>query len=143
VSSGDPLKLIRPFQLSRVQRALAASLAILVPAGFLTKAYRGPLQEWVGDSLGGVLYEMFWIWLFSLVFPRWRTWAIVVSVLAATSLLEAGQLWHPAFLESIRRSFIGRTLIGTSFSWLDFPHYLLGCAIGAAWIGRLKKKTSP
>jgi hypothetical protein len=115
---------------------------VLIPAGFLTKAYRGPLQIWVGGSLGGVLYEMFWIWLISLIFPRWRTWLIIVSVLAATSIIEAGQLWQPAFLVSVRRSFIGRTLIGTSFSWLDFPHYVLGCAMGGAWIGRLKKKTA-
>ena len=126
-----------------VQRALVVRLAALIPAGFLTKAYRGPFQAWVRDSLGGVLYEVFWIWLLSLLLPRWRTWIIMVSVLAATSLLEVGQLWHPAFLESVRRSFIGRTLIGTAFSWLDFPHYVLGCAIGGDWIGRLKKKTSP
>jgi hypothetical protein len=142
VFSGDPLKPERPFGLSPVQTALARRLALLIPAGFLTKAYRGPLQAWVEGSLGGVLYEMFWIWLVSLLFPRWRTWIIVVSVLAATSVIEAGQLWHPAFLVPVRRSFIGRTLIGTSFSWLDFPHYVLGCAIGGAWIGRLKKKNT-
>ena len=126
-----------------VQRALVIRLALLIPTGFLTKAYSGPFQIWVQDSLGGVLYEMFWIWLFSLFFPRWRTWIIVVSVLALTSLLEVAQLWHPVFFETVRRSFIGRTLIGTSYSWLDFPHYVLGCAIGGAWIGRLKKETSP
>jgi hypothetical protein len=126
-----------------VQRALWVRLALLIPAGFLTKAYRGPFQTWVQDSLGGVLYEMFWIWLFSLFFPRSRTWIIVVSVLTLTSLLEVAQLWHPAFLETVRRSFIGKTLIGATFSWLDFPHYVLGCAIGGAWIGRLKKETSP
>jgi len=126
-----------------VQRGLAIRLALLIPAGFLTKVYRGPFQTWVVDSLGGVLYEIFWIWMISIIFPRMRTWIIAATVLAATSILEAGQLWHPAFLETARRSFLGRTLIGDSFSRLDFPHYVLGCAIGAAWIGRLKKKTSP
>jgi hypothetical protein len=143
VFSGDPLKQARNRRLTPVQRALAVRLAVLIPAGFLTKAYRGPFQAWVRDSLGGVLYEMFWIWLFSLLFPRGRTWIIVVSVLVVTSLLEAGQLWHPEFLDAVRQSFIGRTLIGTSFSWLDFPHYVLGCAIGGAWLSRLKKETSP
>ena len=133
----------RPFDLSPVQTALARRLAVLIPAGLLTKAYRGPFQAWVAGSLGGVLYEIFWIWVVSFFFPRWRTWIIAASVLALTSLLEAGQLWHPAFLVSVRKSFIGRTLIGTSFAWLDFPHYIIGCAIGAAWIGRLKKKTIP
>jgi hypothetical protein len=126
-----------------VQRALAKGLAVLVPAGLVTKIYGGPFRGWVEGSLGGVLYEIFWIGFISFLFPRARTWIIVVSVLAVTSILETGQLWHPAILVPVRRSFIGRTLIGTSFTWLDFPHYILGCAIGGAWIGRLKKKTTP
>jgi hypothetical protein len=139
---GDPLRQARFPGLAPVQRALVIRLALLIPAGLLTKAYHGPFQNWVRNSLGDVLSEIFWIWLFSLLFPRRRTWIIVVSVLAASSLLEVSQLWHPAFLETVRRTFIGRTLIGTSFSWLDFPHYVLGCAVGSAWMGRLKKKTS-
>jgi hypothetical protein len=130
-------------RLMPVQQALAKGLLVLVPAGLATKIIDGPFRAWIHDSLGGVLYEIFWIGLFSFVFPRARTWIIAVSVLVVTSILEAGQLWHPSFLVPVRSSFMGRTLIGTSFAWLDFPHYVIGCAIGAAWIGRLKKKTAP
>jgi hypothetical protein len=44
--------------------------------------------------------------------------------------LEFIQLWHPTFLEFLRSNFIGRTILGTSFNWSDFPYYLAGCAIG-------------
>jgi len=30
----------------------------------------------------------------------------------------------------IRSKFIGATILGTSFSWLDFPHYIIGCFFG-------------
>ena len=40
------------------------------------------------------------------------------------------QLWHPLFLEVIRSTFTGSTLIGTTFVWLDFTHYVIGCYAG-------------
>ncbi|MDP6778276.1 MAG: DUF2809 domain-containing protein, partial [Candidatus Latescibacteria bacterium] len=59
------------------------------------------------------------------------------NVLAVTCALEVLQLWHPPFLELVRRSFVGATLLGTSFDWVDFPHYVAGCAIGWLWMRRL------
>lgn len=56
-----------------------------------------------------------------------------------TCILEFLQLWHPPFLELIRSYLIGRLLIGTSFSWWDFPHYLVGCLIGWWWLAKLEK----
>jgi hypothetical protein len=38
-------------------------------------------------------------------------------VLVATCLLEFLQLWHPPLLEAVRSTFIGRTVLGTSFTW--------------------------
>jgi hypothetical protein len=58
-----------------------------------------------------------------------------VAVFAVTCALEVLQLWHPAPLEAVRGTFLGRTLLGTTFVWWDFPHYALGCALGA-WSGR-------
>jgi hypothetical protein len=60
-------------------------------------------------------------------------------VFIITSALEVLQLWHPKFLEMIRSSFIGSALIGTTFSWLDFPHYAMGCFIGWQWLRWLEK----
>jgi hypothetical protein len=51
-----------------------------------------------------------------------------------TYLLEALQLWHPTFLEKVRATFLGAALIGTTFTWWDFPHYALGSSIGWLWM---------
>jgi hypothetical protein len=59
---------------------------------------------------------------------------MAIVVLLATCALEFLQLWHPPFLEYLRSSFIGRTVLGTSFAWLDFPYYVLGCWIGWLWM---------
>ena len=113
------------------------SLALIIPLGFCTKTYSGPASGWVHNSLGGVLYVIFWSILFSLFFPRSRRWKIALAVLLATCSLEILQLWHPPFLEAIRSTFMGATLIGNSFSWTDMIHYLIGSLLSLAllsWI---------
>ena len=114
------------------------SLATVIPAGFYCKFYSGPAANWVRNSLSGVLYELFWCLLLFMLFEGIKPWVIAVSVLMATCLLEFLQLWHPPFLELIRSTFIGRTLLGTSFTWFDFPYYLAGCAIGWLWLRGLQ-----
>lgn len=124
------------------QRYLPAflSLLVVVPLGFYSKFYRGPATEWVSGSLGGVLYEIFWCLLIFLCFPRTKPLRIAGIVLAVTCLLEFLQLWHPPFLETLRSCFLGRALLGTTFTWLDLPHYLAGSLLGWLWVERLRRK---
>ncbi len=56
-------------------------------------------------------------------------WQIPMWVFAITCGLEFLQLWHPPILEQIRSTFIGRASLGTTFSWWDEPHYVLGCVL--------------
>jgi uncharacterized membrane protein len=51
---------------------------------------------------------------------------IVTIVFILSGILEFLQLWHPAILESIRGHFLGRTIIGSSFSRSDFFYYFIG-----------------
>jgi hypothetical protein len=110
------------------------SLVVVLPAGFYTKFYRGPGAHWVNDSLGGLLYEIFWCLVFALVIPRSKPFRIALWVLIATCCLEFLQLWHPPFLETLRSHFLGAAILGTTFDWMDFPYYAVGCAIGWLWL---------
>jgi len=114
------------FQFLCRKKWILVSLALLIPVGLLTKAYEGPGENWVNNSLGGVLYVIFWSLLCSLLFPGAKPCRIAGVVLLVTCMLEVIQLWHPPFLETLRSTFIGVTLLGNSFSWWDFPHYVLG-----------------
>jgi hypothetical protein len=123
--------------MTRTAKRHFLALAILVPLGFSTKFYSGPFEPWVRNSAGGILYEMFWIWLIGLIrYPR-RPWIAGVAVFAATAGLEFSQLWHAPFLENIRGTFPGRTLIGTSFTWIDLPYYAVGCVLGVIGMIRM------
>ena len=110
---------------------LFAALVVTAAAGIGSKVYDGPGQAWAREHGGGVLYEMFWILAVALVWPRRHglPW-VSIAVLTVTCGLEAAQLWHPPWLERIRATFLGHALLGSTFSWGDFPHYVLGCGLG-------------
>lgn len=119
-----------------MRRRCALALVLVTPLGFATKLYAGPGSVWVNHFAGGVLYVLFWVLGVLAVAPRLSPGRVAAAVLAATCGLELLQLWHPPLLEAVRATFLGRTLIGASFSLWDFPHYLLGAALGAWLTGR-------
>jgi hypothetical protein len=116
-------------------------MAGLVPFGWWTKHYSGPFDQWVNHSLGGVLYVVFWCLAFSLLFPRVRPRKLSGWVFLATSAIEVLQLWHPHWLEALRATRMGVTLLGNSFAWLDFPHYLLGALLSCLLLHTLQHRT--
>lgn len=111
----------------------------LIPIGLYTKFYNGFASSWVHDSLGGILYVIFWSLFFSIVFQKTKPWKIATIVFIITTILEILQLWHPLFLEIIRDGFIGRAMLGTSFSWLDIIHYCIGLII-SFWLIKMLRK---
>jgi hypothetical protein len=120
---------------------LILSLLIVTPLGFVFKLYEGPGHNWVNNYAAGVLYEIFWCLVLFFVWPRRETITrIALGVFFVTSLLEVLQLWHPWVLERVRTTFPGQALIGTTFSWWDFPHYALGCVLGWLWMVRIPPK---
>ncbi len=119
----------------------AISLLIITPAGFYSKFYTGPAAEWVNNSFSGLVYVIFWCLLLFIMFPHIRTWKIVLTVFAATCLLEFLQLWHPQFLNYIRSFFLGQAILGNSFIWSDFIYYFAGSMAGFLWIAFIKRST--
>jgi len=107
------------------------ALFIITPTGFLFKWYPGPAHRWFNNYGAAVMYEIFWCMLIFLFCPhKEATTKIAVGVLLATSFLETLQLWNPWLLQKARATFLGGALLGTTFIWWDFPHYVLGCFIG-------------
>lgn len=115
------------------------SIGLIVPVGFASKFYRGPAQDWVNDSLGGVFYVIFWCLAVSLVWRAAKPGRIAAAVVAVTCGLECLQLWHPPFLQALRSHFLGATILGTTFVWSDFPYYFLGAGMGWAWLAAVRR----
>ena len=112
-------------------------ILLIALLGFGSKLYSGIGSSWFNDSLAGLFYETFWCLVVFLIRPGLKPLLIASWVFAMTSLLELLQLWHPAFLQIVRSTFIGAALIGNSFNWLDFPYYLAGCILGVLMMNHL------
>lgn len=110
-----------------------------IPLGFYTKFYSGFGYEFVNNKLGGVFYEIFWCLLVSIFLYKVKPVHIVLAVFGFTCLLEFTQLLNFDFLVYIRSNFIGRTIIGNSFSWTDFIYYILGCFLGFFLLTKIKR----
>ena len=122
-----------------MRKKILILLLLITPVGFYTKYYQGIGAYWVNNSLGGVLYEVFWCLVLFFTQPKVKPFKIAGTVFIITCILETLQLWHPPFLQAIRSTFIGKTLIGTSFVWSDFMYYLIGCSIGLLLINIIRK----
>ena len=115
------------------------ALLIITPVGFFTKFYTGSGAAWANNSLGGVFYEIFWCLLIFLFFTKLKPALIATVVFLITCVLEFTQLWKPEFLEILRENFLVRTVIGNSFTWSDFPYYVIGSLIGFVIMIMIKK----
>ena len=113
------------------------SILIVTPLGFYTKLYTGAGATWINNHLGGTFYVIFWCLIVYFIFPQSKPVIIAGWILVVTILLEFLQLFHPKFLEYFRESFIGKTIIGTSFNWIDFLFYFIGFGIAIMWLNRL------
>jgi hypothetical protein len=112
--------------------AYAGVLVVVTPLGLMTKFYGGPVADWVSNYAGGFLYVLFWVFVCLVLVPRVSPRVTALWVLAITCALEVLQLWHPPFLRTIRSTFAGRALIGTTFVWWDFIYYIVAAAVSPA-----------
>jgi hypothetical protein len=125
--------------------AYLAPLPAVLILGVASKLYTGPGAGWVTGSAGGVLYVAFWVLFVLALAPRLSPGRVALAVFLVTSALECLQLWQPAWLAPVRRSFLGHALLGSTFSWMDFPHYALGALAGwahARWVRRTPNRAS-
>jgi len=103
---------------------------VLIGAAGYWLRFLAPISSEWRDRSGGAAYVAFWIVILAFVSPRMKPWRAALIILLVTCVLEFAQLWHPVWLESLRRTFVGRVILGTTFDWSDFPSYFAGALLG-------------
>lgn len=121
--------------LTRKRNLILISIFLVVPLGLYSKYYQGIGSTWVNDYGAAIWYEVFWC-LFAFYFfsGKQAIKSIPIYVFIITCLLEILQLWNPPILALMRSYLLGKLLLGTTFSWWDFPHYVIGCLLGWLWL---------
>jgi hypothetical protein len=123
---------------------LALSLAVLAVGvlGYWLR-FDAPAGPGIRDAGGGILYVVFWIVAGAAVKPDAPVSRLASLVFVITCTLEFLQLWHPAWLEAIRRTLPGRAVLGTTFEWTDFPPYAVGAIAGWGIVRLIRRRMSP
>jgi len=125
----------------RLRLRAALFLVVAAAIGLAMKAYAGPGRWWIENWGASFAYECFFMGAAVLIAgSSARLGTIAVGVCLATCALEFMQLWQPDWLVAARATFVGRAVLGHSFSWADLPAYPLGCLIG--WLS-LRRLTRP
>jgi len=114
-------------------------ILFLIPVGFFSKKYTGGGATFINTQLGGFIYVVWWIFLFSILFPKHSILKISGIVFLITSILEFTQLMGNDLLITIRKYYIGRLLIGTTFNPIDFIWYFFGAIFAFVMLKRINK----
>ncbi len=109
---------------------LCVALLVVTALGLGTSAYEGPERLWVRDYGSGVLYVMFWILLVLCVRPGLSPGRVAAVVCVLTCLVEFSQLIDTKWLNDIRKTWLGASLLGIGFKWSDLPYYAIGAIAG-------------
>jgi Protein of unknown function (DUF2809) len=124
---------------ARKRLMLLVNILAIVPLGYAVR-FSHILPEYFHDAGGSIAYQIFWILFVLFVYPRADLRWTAIWVCVGSCAIELLQLYQPPWLQSIRSTFLGRLVLGTTFLWSDFPAYFVGSYVGWLWVRWLRKR---
>jgi hypothetical protein len=120
---------------------LAWLLACVIVAGYLLR-FHAPVPEALRDAAGGAAYAVAAALGVMLLHPGLPGRSAAGAGLALTSAVEFLQLVQAPWLQNLRGTLLGRVVLGTTFSWGDFPGYAAGALIAWCLVASLRRRSS-
>ena len=71
-------------------------------------------------------------WILALAWRRASTRRLAPVAIAIAFAVECSQLYHAAWIDSIRRTHVGALILGSDFLWSDLVCYAVGVGVAAA-----------
>jgi hypothetical protein len=99
----------------------------------------GPVAAYAGDTLWALAAFLG----LGLLMPRASTARVALLALAFSSFIEASQLYHAPWIDSIRRTTLGGLVLGYQFVWSDLACYAVGVGLGVIIEETQKALTCP
>lgn len=114
------------------QRSVYFGAAFLVvAAGLLLRFSAVPAPPFLKKYGADALWALLVFLLVRFLCPRvgvWRSAGIAALISAG---VEVSQLYHAAWIDTVRATRLGTLILGSVFNWPDFVAYFLGVALGA------------
>jgi hypothetical protein len=100
--------------------------------GIGSRRYTHFLPEFIAAYAGDTLWASAAFFGFGLILRRVSTQTIAALTITFSILIEVSQLYHAAWIDSIRQTTLGGLILGFGFLWSDLACYALGVGIGVA-----------
>jgi Protein of unknown function (DUF2809) len=108
-----------------------ALASLTIGAGLASRRYPAFLPAFIARYAGDTLWAAMVFWVLALGWRRARTRELAAIAIAIAFAVECSQLYHAAWIDSIRRTGIGALILGSGFLWSDLICYAVGVGIAA------------
>ena len=112
---------------NRVVYALFTIVVIIL--GLSSRKFAFALPHLLNDYLGDALWGLMIFTGFGFLFPKTETKKLAFISLMFCYGIEASQLYHAEWIDSIRATTLG-TRVGIRFLWSDVVAYTIGVGVG-------------
>ena len=117
---------------ARRSRAAYAALAVVAIAlGIASRRFSPPLPDPVRLYAGDALWAATVYFAAATVWVRAPATWVAAGALAFSFAIEASQLYHAPWIDSVRATRPGALVLGFGFLWSDLACYALGIAVAA------------
>lgn len=115
--------------ITRARMKYGALIAVTVAAGLTTRVFKARFPATM-DALGDGLWAMMIFLLISFAWPTAGVWRRAGAALAFAFAVEFSQIYHAPWIDRIRRTTVGATVLGFTFDWKDLMWYTAGVVLG-------------
>ena len=109
-----------------------ALLVVTIALGLASRHWSAGLPGFVGAYAGDTLWAIAAYWALALATPHAAPLRRALLALSIAVAVEVSQLFHPDWLEAVRRTRIGGWLLGFGFLWSDLACYGVGVVLAMA-----------
>ncbi|HGA1022976.1 TPA: DUF2809 domain-containing protein [Bacillus cereus] len=123
---------------NRVVYALFTIVIIIL--GLSSRKFAFALPHLLNDYLGDALWALMIFTGFGFLFPKTETKKLAFISLMFCYGIEASQLYHAEWIDSIRATTLGGLVLGYGFLWSDVVAYTIGVGVGILCEFMLRRK---
>lgn len=107
-------------------------VCITIPIGLATRKMPQYFPAIISTYGGDILWAALFFFLLRAIFPQQSKYKLALINYAFGLLIEVSQLYHALWIDDIRRTFLGKMLLGFGFMWSDVLCYAIGTVL--AWL---------
>jgi Protein of unknown function (DUF2809) len=124
---------------SRLSYALLIIAVIVLGLASRAKSLQPFLPSFISEYAGDTLYAVMIYFGLAFLRPRASTLTLAVWAFGICVLIELSQLYHAAWIDSLRQTRIGGLVLGFGFLWSDVLCYTVGIFSSAALVWWFKR----